>query len=435
MTPWGPPVRPLALGVFTCIDLVLCWLWWQGVQVERHDLPDPCSYLEVGVPPLFSAVAAATDALPPDASDELTPRDSLLGKCTVSVGALAHRERWHQQLRSHLPQLGGKDGPGTAAPLGDLSSCPATSSSHGELLQWLTALHVVPLCPDAVPAARQVYRHLASLGEPHGAPSNTDATCIAIPVASVLEAAGREASSVSGSANALLAVNILPPPTQETASCASGPEALRASLTYTDAHAVEAGAVAGLSTLQLFVATQADEGAVPRLHIGAGSSMVLMIPKGSSSKTSKRSGSGSDQNDAALQHIAAEAATQALGRWLLSPLRGNAAISADLRLRLWVLGDVDREEDEDGDAYLDPQEKDGGSMRDGLREAERDDAQTVAGGFPTRTSGLPALSQLNWDVGGFLRMRLRGFLEAVSTLLDIQVTSQVIRIAGALCCG
>ncbi|CDI87802.1 hypothetical protein, conserved [Eimeria praecox] len=429
MTGRGPTVRPLALSVFTCINVVLCWLWWQGIQVERHDLPDPCSYLQAeGQPLLVSRPnSAGAHGLQSDRSEKLATPGSLLKNCAISGAALAHLERWQSQLHNPSSGRDGKGPPSNATPPGDLPSCPSTSSSHGELLQWLTALRVVPLCPDALPAARQVYRHLASVGETDTTPSPTYTACTAIPVASVLEAAGREAPAVSGSANVLLAVSLLPPP-QQAAACTADAKALRAALRHTDEQAVADGAPEGLNTLHIFVTTQRSEEAVPRLHIGAGSSLLLVVPISSSnSNSSKEDASGSEQSGAALLQVAAEATAQALGRWVLSPQRGDAAISGDLRLRLWLLGDTDK--GNDGAAYPDDQEEEGGSMRDGVRDP-RGASGSDAWGQPKWAVGPSAPSRLTWDGGLFLRMHLRGFLEAVSSLLDLQITSQVVPDSG-----
>lgn len=415
MTSRWPTVRPLALSVFACINVILCWLWWKGIQVERHDIPDPCPYLQgEGLPLLLSsATSADVPALQPGYSENFAAPGSLLKNCTISTGAVKHIQQWQRQLDSHL-------GPQPTGPPAGLPHCSSTSSLQVDVLQWLTSLHIVPLCPDALPAARRVYTHLASLGGPHDNSVPAYPTCTAIPVASVLEAAGREASPVSGSANSLLAVSLLPPPLGETTSCASDVEALRALPRHADEHAVETDGPEGFGTLQLFVTAPLSKEEVPRLHIGAGSSLLLVVPRRSSGSYSS-TGSSSKPSDNALQQAAAGAAVQALGRWVLSPLRDDASFSADLRLRLWLLGDADREANTEGDTDFDVQAKD----------ALRDTEETGAWKRPSTALRPSAPSMLTWDGGAFLRMHLRGILQAISSLVDLQITSQVCRTAAA----
>ncbi|CDJ50064.1 hypothetical protein, conserved [Eimeria brunetti] len=440
MTALGPTVRPVALSVFTCINIVLCWLWFQGTQVERHDLPDPCSYLSADAPPLLAlsataAAAAAEDAVKRDESEgSAATTGSVLKNCTVSTAAVSHLQQWQRQLRWHSRRPRGN-----AAPLGELPFCPPTSPSHGELLQWNANLRVVPLCLEAESAARQVYRHLVSLGEPSETkPLPLDQTCTAIPVASVLEAAGREVSPLSGSANALLAVRLLPVPSQPTASCAADAASLRADLSRASAQALEAGDPEGLSTLQLFVTAPLGEGATPRLHIGAGSTVLLVVPRSSSSNNSnasKTSDITGDGSHVALQQVAAEAAVQALGRWVLSPPKAKAPVFADLRLRLWLLGDIHKDREKEADAYFDDEEEEERSMSEGVEETEtavETAAVAAAAGGPPSGNGVthPPPPTLTWDCGGFLRMHMGGFLEAVSTLIDLHITSQVVPDSG-----
>ncbi|CDJ59246.1 hypothetical protein, conserved [Eimeria maxima] len=384
------------------------------IQVERHDIPDPCPYLQgEGLPLLLSsATSADVPALQPGYSENFAAPGSLLKNCTISTGAVKHIQQWQRQLDSHL-------GPQPTGPPAGLPHCSSTTSLQVDVLQWLTSLHIVPLCPDALPAARRVYTHLASLGGPHDNSVPAYPTCTAIPVASVLEAAGREASPVSGSANSLLAVSLLPPPLGETTSCASDVEALRALPRHADEHAVETDGPEGFGTLQLFVTAPLSKEEVPRLHIGAGSSLLLVVPRRSSGSYSS-TGSSSKPSDNALQQAAAGAAVQALGRWVLSPLRDDASFSADLRLRLWLLGDADREANTEGDIDFGVQAKD----------ALRDTEETGAWKRPSTALRPSAPSMLTWDGGAFLRMHLRGILQAISSLVDLQITSQIVPDSG-----
>ncbi|CDJ35648.1 uncharacterized protein EMH_0028140 [Eimeria mitis] len=253
-------------------------------------------------------------------------------------------------------------------------------------------------------------------------------TCTAIPVASVLASAGRDASPLSGSANAILAVHLLPPAPRDTPSCTSDAAAVKAALRHTNAHDGAAGAPEGFSTLQLLVAAPLEDGAAPRLHIGAGSSLLLVVPK-SRSNSSEGSGSGGDQSDAALQQVAAEAAVQALGRWVLSPLKDGAAVSADLRIRLWLLGDTGEVRGEEGDIDLNGQTKEGVGFSGGVEDIVGV-AGAAVGGPSSRALGTSAPPQLSWDGWALLRIHLRGFLEAISSLLDLQITSQVVPDSG-----
>lgn len=382
----GPPVRPLALSVFAFINILFGWLWWQAVQVEKHHLPDLCSYPYISGPLHTSSPAGIDQA--GDASRAEDPSFANdFGSCFITTSALWQRRQWNSR--------------GEQQPINDTlsGSCQSASIPLEELSQWTTLLHVVPLCPDAEPAAHWVYRYFAAIGGADMPGTIRAGHCTTVPVLSVMAAAGQETGSGSGSSNALLAVHLsssaqnsasfiyLPAELGRDAAAAAPSEA------FGNAHAEPtAGGPQALVTLRLFISSPQGKADDIRLHIGAGSSMLLVVPRELDT-----------ERDLLTTKTAAEAVVQALGRWVLSPAAASSPAVADWSVRLWLLGDGD-----------DTATVGGNSRRSALQVHATSES-------PADQAAIP----MSWEADEVLRTNLRGFFGVLSGLVDLSFTSRV----------
>ncbi|KAL8444858.1 hypothetical protein Emed_006046 [Eimeria media] len=387
----NPAIRHLALGVFAIINVALCWLWWQAVLVERHPLPDPCS---------FPDISNLLHAEPPDAANELAETAALsetsidgLGSCVLSKSVQLQRQQWRLQLQKQLA--------------GSSQQCPsqATSAPVEELLQWVTLLNIVPLCAEAESVAQTVYSRLAALGDAETPDTLTKGQCIVLPAASFLEATKGRKSIRSGSSNGLLAVR-LSSNARASKACVSAPssqEALAAFQEYDEA--LQGNDIEEIPSahvrLTLFVSSPLENTQDVRLHVGAGTSMLLVAPRLSESATG-----------AAARDVAAEAVTEALGRWVLSPAVTSVNEDAEWRVRLWLLGDGSNQQIDSGK----------GSPSRALQASPSAESAD--------TSKPPVATRLHWDAASMLRTFMADFFGALSTLLDLSFVSQVVPHSG-----
>ncbi|KAL8439341.1 hypothetical protein Efla_006991 [Eimeria flavescens] len=388
-----PPIRLVPLGIFAFVNASLCWLWWQAVQVERHPLPDPCLFPDISGLSAPLAQSAAEDGLHSEASPDVSS-EAEIGSCAVSTAVLRQRQQWRLQRGRrqtvNAPQCGGHPAP----------------PPMEELLQWTTLLSVVPLCAEAQTTAKEVYRRLAAVG---GLDTPADATpglCLALPVAALLEASGHEQPTWPGSSSGLLAVRMFPA-AQIASGCKPLPDAKvdvgleGAAASFAKAADVpflepaEGDHPPALVQLHLFVSSPDGKADDIRLHIGAGASLLLVAPRPMSSA----------DDAAASEAAAAEAVIQALGRWMLAPAAAPTAPDAEWRVQLWLLGD--------------------GSEREAA--SDRTDASSPAS---AEAAAAPMTVRLHWDAKAFLRTYLRGFFEALTTLLDLSFASQVVPHSG-----
>ncbi|XP_022586434.2 uncharacterized protein LOC34618463 [Cyclospora cayetanensis] len=403
------PVRPLALGFFVVVNALLTLLWWREVQVERHTLPDPCSFSRVLSLSLPRSDFDVEELAPNEQEGQENPSSGLSwGSCIVSRSILRQRWRWKQRSAT------------SSATDTLFGACGAPSTPPEELLQWTVALRIVPLCIEAQSAARDVFRTLASMGDAEIPTANgPPAHCASMAVASVLAAAGVEVlPSGSGSSNALLNV-YLNAGLEQTDACpplSSASDLETAAAAY--AVAVERVSAAlpetkveppALQTLRLLVSSAEglSEG-LPILHIGSDSSLVLLVPR-----------TGNSSVDAATQKTAAEAVIQALGRWILSPAAVSFPAVGSWRVRLWLLGDGVF-------TPTAPSASDNSRAAKGQRLLHPPPQAFAPVGAPTRE----AAGRLEWDVSRILRTSLRGFLEALSSLVDLSFASQVVPHSG-----
>lgn len=374
-----PAVRLVALSIFAILNVALCWLWWRVVQVEKHSLPDLCLFPDISCL-FFAQHEAASEQTRQTSPGAIAPLATKLGSCAISQSALLQRQIWRRRLtKDSLDNTVLCTGSGDSAPV-------------EELLQWTTHLDVVPLCAEAEPAAQLIYRQLSAIGDADASDHVIDGQCIAVPFLAILNAAGRGTASPSGSYNGLLAVRLVSP----------GPS-LGKCIRLDDrgtAPIFDEGAVAqaspgdhqALVTLQLYVSSSLGNVEDIRLHIGSGSSMLLIVTQ---------------QSDAPgktiVNEAAAEAVIQALGRWVLSPATLFTSADAEWRLRFWLLGDGDDE----------------GTARDSRQSTA---AQIDA------ASGSPESQEIAQEIlptDSSPWTYLKGFFEALSSLIDVSFTSQV----------
>lgn len=387
-----PAVRLHALCVFAFLNILFGWVWWQVIQVEKHPIPDICSFPHIST--LFFTSSKVVEEPLARASPVLdVPSTTKRGSCTVSSSVLRQRRQWRMQLEMHF----------SSNPL----SCRAESASAPvEDLQWTTLLEVVPLCADAEPAAQRVYRQLAAIGGADEPATIMSGQCTIVPVQSLLAAAGRETATVSGSSNGLLVIR-MSFGASHSSSCVlpdAGADldlggAAAAYLANVETEHVEppVGDPQALARLRLFVSSSRGKADGIHFHISAGSSMLLVIPRESN-----------EANESLSSQTAAEAVAQVLGRWVLSPAAFSTDVDAAWRVRLWLLGDGN-------------------------------DAATVNGNGAETTFHMHALAETSanevathtsWDVGEILRVYLHGFFEALSILVDLSFTSQVVPHSG-----
>ncbi|KAL8270642.1 hypothetical protein Esti_005463 [Eimeria stiedai] len=384
----NPSFRQLALAVFAFLNVALCWLWWQAVHVERHPLPDPC---------LFPDISNLLLAQPHDAANQVATTDALpetsvdgLGSCTVSKSVQLQRQQWRLQLEKQLT--------------GSRRQChgQALSAPVEELLQWITLLNIVPLCAEAESVAQTVYRRLASIGDAETPAALSKGQCLVLPAASLLAATERNKSAHSGSSNGLLAVR-LSSSAGALKTCVSVPrshDTVAAFQEYDDALQDERTQPAHVR-LNLFVSSPLEKANEVRLHIGAGTSMLLVAPQLSDSAAAQ-----------GARNVAAEAVAEALGRWVLSPAVTSANEDAEWRVRLWLLGDGNE---------LGITSGKGSPLRAMQASPSAESAEP---------SAPPVATRVHWDAVSMLRTYMAGFFGALSTLLDLSFVSQVVPHSG-----